>query len=188
MNSEIREHLRQLDRTMAEAESLAAGLEEEALNWRAAPERWSVAQCLDHLNVTARKYIGSLGPAIEAARRDGILGEQPPRRGWLVRGFLWSLEPPGRFKLKAPRPFLPRDSVAPDDLMGEYRESHRELRGLIESADGIDLGEVKIASPVADWIKFGLGECFAVICTHERRHVWQARQVTQATGFPASRT
>ena len=38
------------------ARQLVTGLNDEQLNWKPAPDSWSIAQCLDHLAVTSEKF------------------------------------------------------------------------------------------------------------------------------------
>jgi hypothetical protein len=40
-----------------DADALVATLSDEQFAWQPAPNAWSIAQCIDHLNVTARLYL-----------------------------------------------------------------------------------------------------------------------------------
>ena len=54
----------------------------------------------------------------------------------------------------------------------------------VRQASGLDLRRAKVMSPASTWIKMSLNSGFALMATHERRHLWQARQVLAAPGFP----
>jgi hypothetical protein len=54
----------------------------------------------------------------------------------------------------------------------------------IEAANGIDLSRTKVNNPVTRWFRLSLGQELAFNAAHERRHLWQARQVTQERDFP----
>src|SRR5262245_61905320 len=41
----------------------------EQLRWRPEPREWSIAECLDHLNITLGLYLAKINAAIGAARR-----------------------------------------------------------------------------------------------------------------------
>jgi hypothetical protein len=41
-----------------------------------------------------------------------------------------------------------------------------------------------VQSPASHWIKISLNSGFALMAAHERRHLWQARRVLAAAGFP----
>jgi len=176
-NPEIAEHLSQLDDAVSRAETLLQGLDDETLNWRAAPEQWSVAQCLDHLNITAQKYVGTMQAVVEQAAKDGPHGTTPGKRRLLPRLFIWILEPPSRLRAKVPPDFRPADRHALSELREAHAQCHAEVRRLMETADGVSLDQVKALSPVSDKIRFRIGEAFAVILAHERRHLLQAEKV-----------
>lgn len=50
MNSELQELLRQLEAIKAEGCAVCTGLSESQFNWRPGEGRWSIAECLVHLN------------------------------------------------------------------------------------------------------------------------------------------
>jgi len=51
----------------ADARRLLEGLTAERGVWRAEPDSWSVAQCLDHLATSNRVYLRAMEPAAEDA-------------------------------------------------------------------------------------------------------------------------
>jgi hypothetical protein len=59
-----------------------------------------------------------------------------------------------------------------------------QFLGRLKQADGLDLRRVRARSPVIAWLKYSLGISFAAYLAHQRRHLWQARQVRNAPGFP----
>ena len=65
LQPEIRDYLRQFEDAIAGAQHLVEGLSREQLEWSEGPDRWSIAECLSHLNVTADQYyrpsIGACG-------------------------------------------------------------------------------------------------------------------------------
>jgi hypothetical protein len=56
----------------------------------------------------------------------------------------------------------------------------------LRQANGLDLGRARVRTPVATWLRMSLGSGFALLAAHERRHLWQARRITQMPGFPSS--
>ena len=87
---------------------------------RAEPARWSVAECLGHLNLTSLAYVPLLSHAVSRAR---MLERRPPSRyrrdpiGWL----LWAtMGPPVRFRTKTIARFLPASLAAPELLVQEF--------------------------------------------------------------------
>jgi len=69
----------------------------------------------------------------------------------------------------------------------EFLEWQDQIAERIRQADGLDLPRARARSPLRVW-KWSLGTFFAVALAHERRHIWQARQVSNEQGFPRSVT
>jgi hypothetical protein len=182
------EHLlRQLEAVKAEGSALAAGLTQEQFNWRPAPERWSIAECLDHLNVAVTRTLPAFDTAIATGRRERLVGRGPHRYGWVWRLFVWSMEPPPRMKLKRPEVFVaPRGEHAAAALLPRFISVRDQLGERVRQADGLDLARVRITSPAYRLLRVPLGAYFAFILAHERRHLWQARQVRASAGFPGA--
>lgn len=183
--SELEDYRRQILAVSQDARDLIEGLSEAQLNWQPSAEQWSIAECLDHLAVTNREMIKKLRAAVIEARAKGLLGYGPFRHGWLGNMFVRSIEPPVKRKFKAPQIFRPRAALSLDEVARDFFSTQEEVLSLINEANGVHLARVKIASPISKWIKYSLGQAFRLIATHERRHLWQARQVRNNGSFPA---
>jgi hypothetical protein len=71
--------------------------------------------------------------------------------------------------------------------MPEFMHIHNRVLELVEQAHGLDLKKIKIRSLVLPILRFDLGQYFALLTAHDRRHLWQAEQV-RAARLSASRT
>jgi hypothetical protein len=60
------------------------------------------------------------------------------------------------------------------------------LADRIRAADGLDLRRARQRSPILPVLKWSLGTMFALVLAHERRHIWQARQVRNSKAFPVA--
>ncbi len=144
---------------------------------RPSAERWSVAECLIHLNTTTERFIPPLDDAVRELRKRGLTAVAPLHRdpiGWLL---CWFLEPPYRIRTKTVPAFVPK-AVEP---MGEVLERFDYLQGellmRLDRASGLALDRVKIASPFDARVKYNVFSAFSVIPVHQRRHLFQAEHV-----------
>ncbi|MBI4902794.1 MAG: Smr/MutS family protein [Acidobacteria bacterium] len=184
-NSEFTAWAREYDAALADAEDLVKGLTHDQFNWRPGAGKWSIGECLDHLATSDRMFVARLSAAIEEARKQKRFAEGPFRYSRLQSWFLRSIEPPPRFRVKAPGGFAPKAGVyEPGITMDEFRKGNRELCRLALDAKGLDLVTVKVASPAASFWKWSIGIVIPLCVGHERRHLYQARQVKQSAGFP----
>ena len=176
--------LTDLDANLQRAEAVVQGLDDEQLNWRPAPTSWSIAQCLDHLNVANRTYLGPMREAIATAQRQGRSRRGPIRQGFVERWFTESLEPPPRFRMPAPGKIVPSTvRLGKGEVLAEFRRLQGEAMALLHEASGLDLG-VRFPNPFIPLVAFTVGTGFLVIASHERRHLWQAENVRRNPGFP----
>ncbi len=68
------------------ARELVSGLSNAQLNWKPAPEKWSIAQCLDHLTVASREFEGYFSDALVRGRKKWPVSSGQPidRVSWVV--------------------------------------------------------------------------------------------------------
>jgi hypothetical protein len=172
------------ERLSAQADALVAPLSEEQFTWQPAAGIWSVAECIEHLNVTARLYLPNLDEAIADAIRRGRYADGPFHYNWIGRFAVRSMEPPARLKMKAPAAFHPPPQRSRHEIMAAFRAYQVQFIDRLRQANGLDLASAKVRSPASKWIRLPLGSGFALMIAHERRHLWQAERVTMNPGFP----
>lgn len=177
----FRQQFEQLSR---EADALVAPLTDGQFNWPPAPDAWSVAQCIEHLNTTARMYLPQLDQSIADAIRRGMYGEAPFSYNWIGRLMTAIMEPPSRLKVKTPKLFQPPPERPRQEVMAAFRAYQVQYIDRLRQANGLDLARAKVTSPAAKWMRISLGSGFALMTAHERRHLWQARRVTEHPDFP----
>ena len=95
------------------------------------------------------------------------------------------MDAPPLFHMRSPRSFRPASAAPPvAESLPAFLALQDELADRVARAEGLDLNRVKVVSPANRRLKIGLGTAFAVTAAHQRRHLWQARQVREAPGFP----
>jgi DinB superfamily len=167
----------QFEALKSETARLLDGLTEAQFNWRESPGRWSIAECLVHLNVTARLYLPLIQRAIEEARLRRLFGEGPFRHGFLVNWLIRTTEPPAKLKIKAPKIFVPPPAQPLETVATDFMTLQDQFLARIREANGLHLSRIKVISPVSRFLRMSLGQSFAFLAAHERRHLWQAREV-----------
>lgn len=147
---------------------------------RPAPDRWSIAECVEHLNITAREYRPLVLAALAECRRHD---DPVPRRyrrdpiGW----FLWrTAPPPPRFRSKTAATFIPTSQVPADELIEEFDRLQAEQVGWVAMGDGLAIDRVRITSPFDRRIRYTLFACLSILPRHQHRHLWQAEQVARS--------
>jgi hypothetical protein len=166
------------------AGSLLDAIPAPLLAWRPAPERWGLADICAHLARTTAVYLPALDATIERAHAAAAYSDAPLRGTLLGRFLVWSMEPPPRFRMRAPAMLRPAPDLPPESARAAYRAAQEALRVRLERAAGVDLTQVRMRLPTFKGLSLPLGTVFAVILAHERRHLWQATALLQSRDFP----
>lgn len=170
-----------------EVRRLSDGLDEELLAWKPAADRWSMAQCFEHLAVTAASYHPRIAAAIDRHPATDA-GDAPYRRTWFGGMFVDSMrDTTGRRRFKAPVPFRPASDPPPGSVE-RLIAAIEELDGLLERAARADLVRAKLKSPALALLRLNLGEALELQVVHIARHLAQARRVREHGGFPSPAT
>ena len=186
-SADLLRHERAFDAIASDASTLLAGLTNEQFNWRPAAGRWSIAECLAHLDASVNLYLPEIDRAIERGRALGLLRAGGAYRyGRLEWAWARSLEPPVRRRYPAPRSMAPAPSAVPLERgMRSFAASCDAMRERLHRADGLDLRRVKVRVPMFKLLRLSLGVVFELHGSHSRRHLWQAHEVRADPGFPA---
>lgn len=184
-SGKLKEWVEAFEAARRRAEEIAGGLSAEQVNFRPAPGRWSVGQCLDHLAVSVRVYLDPMEPVGERARVAGRTGGEPYGRGpFMGRFLIRALKKPGK-RYPAPKGFRPRGGeLAPDAVRADFQAQVGRLEAAAKASEGLALGAIRMPWPAFSPVKLSLAQAFELQALHLHRHLDQAERVTQAPGFP----
>ena len=184
MQPELETYLEQLLSIRQDGDGLMSGLTDEQFQWRPAANRWSMSECFDHLNITAeRLFVPGIDGAIADAQRRGLSSAGPFVYSAFQRLFVRLSEPPPALRFKAPGAVKPTQTRPLSVVRSDFLRWQDSLGARIRQADGLDLKRARHRSPMPLW-RWSLGTFLAVTLAHERRHIWQAREVRKTPGFP----
>jgi hypothetical protein len=99
MNPELQAMLAQLEAIKTDGRAVTNGLTDAQLNWSPGEGRWSVAECLQHLNVAVSHTLPAFDRAIGEGRAKGKTAPGPFKYGWLSRWMIASMEPPPKRRM-----------------------------------------------------------------------------------------
>jgi len=194
-------------RVRRETLRLTGDLDQERLDRRPSPRRWSVGEVLDHLILSDRFYRGDVERLFELARA----GERPVLRRsfadldpsilFFPKRLLPLLEPPlavmNLFMPRSLRDWIARNRLIPaqnpeiseprpgrpaEELRHELAESLEETEAVFRDAEGLDLTAIEHYHPLLG--KRDLAGLLDFIADHEERHQAQIREILSTRGRP----
>jgi len=171
-------------------EALAATLDHEQANTRPAPGKWSVAECIEHMNQSMKVYAPHMAKAVERGLAGGREGEPPFSRGTCYGAMLlWALRKDGTKRKKLKVPALPmfkpekRTEWQMDDVVTRFRAGVEELLAHLQALKGRDLGKLKHGTPLP-LLKVTLAQSMELHSRHNLRHTQQAERTAPADKKP----
>jgi hypothetical protein len=157
---------------------LAASVPDVLWATRADPARWSVGECIAHLNLTAEAYLPLLRRGIEEGAR---LGKAPARfRRDVVGWMLWRMAgPPVRHRVRTTATFVPSGSEPRARTLEKFDRLQSDQIRCVAESEGLPLGRIQITSPFNARLHYNLYSCLTILPRHQHRHIWQAEQVLE---------
>ncbi len=163
----------ELDRTLQEcsarARRVASTLRAEDFVRRPGPGRWSVAECLQHLNLTTEAFLPRFRDALAKASAEKPPGFAPDIAGWLIETVVST----AWVKTKTTAPFVPATARPASEVLADWERLQGELIGCLQQAQG-PLAAMRVESPFAAGVKYRVDTAFRIIAAHQKRHLTQA--------------
>ena len=183
MHPQIATIVQGFERMNARLHALASALPEARWGARNDPDRWSVAECVAHLNLSSLAMIPLVRRAVEEARAMG--GPAPGRYRMGVMGrFMYDGAGPlpklGRLRLgrvKTGAAFVPTGDLPREELIAEFERLQLEQMEIARAADGLPVDRVKVVSPFDARVKYDGYAALALLPRHQERHLIQAEEV-----------
>jgi hypothetical protein len=169
----------ELDRASARLAELVERVPDERWAVRADADRWSVGECVAHLNLTSHAFLPGLrGAQVEAAARAG--GAPARLRRDLLGWVAWTVVgEDGGMRVKTPASFVPKGGGTPEQVTAEFARLQAELRACVRAADGLPITRVRVVSPFAERVRYNLYAALTILPRHQHRHLRQAEDVWQ---------
>ncbi len=142
-------------------------------------ERWSVLECLEHLNLYGDFYLVEIEKQIITNPRKNISTKF--KSGILGNYFANLMEvKDGKItKMKSPKDKNPSNSHLSITTISRFLKQQERLVSLLNQCRSIDLTKTKAAISLTNLIKLRLGDTLRFYCYHIERHVFQAERALE---------
>jgi len=178
MHPRTEELLRHLDVNRIALREAVDAIPPDLHETRPGPDRWSVAEVLEHLDRAERRLTHLFTTRLAEARAAGL---EPERDTSSIVDTIDHdvLLDRGR-RISAGEHVLPRGELDSSAAWTALEEARQRLRELVLAYDGLAIGTVTQAHPVLGTL--GAGQWFAFLGSHEARHAAQIREIGEALG------
>lgn len=177
MNHKVQEIVTEIEAVRQSLYDAVAELSQGQMDFKPAPNRWSISENLSHLNKVERglpKLYTILLQKLEEA------GWKPETAGSMLDSLNGSVLDAGQ-KFQAPERVLPVSGLSKDDVLAALRQSRQAVLEAVAPAPEYDLSGVTWPHPALGDINFYQWVLF--IGKHEKRHLAQIEEIKKAAGF-----
>lgn len=156
-------------------------LSPEVLNRRPGPGRWSVGQCLEHLNIVGGHYLPELRARIKRAQSKGSKPAATVKSGFMGRRLTEAMRTPAAERpLTSPERYAPTGNRLPRTVTEVFSRQLDELMSIVLMARQVNANAVRIPNPLFTLLRLRLTDQLEFLVVHLRRHVAQAEAVLAA--------
>lgn len=167
--------LQYLESTKKNIQEATKGLSEAQWNFKPGPDRWSVAQVMEHIAAAEDFLRGLIQEQVMKAPAD------PSRDLKKTDDAVLAMVPDRSHKAQAPEPLVPTNRFAsPDGSMKHFLESRTTTEQYLKTTNG--LRDHAIDSPLG--MKLDGYEFVLLIAAHSERHTKQIMEVKADPNFP----
>ena len=152
-------------------------LDDNELNFKEHPKKWSAIECIEHLNIAMRHYNPEIEKGINRSEGKGIALQFKPG---LMGNYFTKMMRPNDGKvtngMKTMARFDPKRSfVNSENTINEFLEHLTTFQDLLDRSKAIDLNRAKVKSALGSMLMFKLGDAFRFVSGHNARHLIQAQ-------------
>jgi len=147
-------------------------LPESTLNWKERGEKWSILECLEHLNRYSSHYHSELRKAIAVAIPSD--NKQEARSTWMGKKFIAMMHPDNTRKQKTLARMNPIHGTLKRDVIKKFLRNQEDLLDIINDASNVDLNKGSVRVEFLKLLRMNIGDTLQFLVVHEQRHIKQA--------------
>lgn len=152
-------------------------LEESELNWKENQEKWSILECLEHLNRYSNYYHAEIKKAIASSATESASANHEAKSTWMGKKFITMMHPDNKAKHKTFARMNPINSTLKKEVIFTFLANQKELLAILDGASKIDLKKASIRVEFLKILRMNLGDALQFVIVHEQRHIKQANAV-----------
>lgn len=148
-------------------------LAESDLNWKEHQAKWSILECLEHLNRYSLYYNAEFKKVI--ARTITSNNDQHQTKStWMGRKFIAMMHPDNTTKHKTFARMNPTEGSLKKEVIVRFLRNQQELLDILELASKVDMNKASIPVEFIKMLRMNLGDALQFVIVHEQRHLKQA--------------
>jgi hypothetical protein len=166
----------------ADARESFGSLTPEQINWRPAPDLWSIGQCLDHLIKSNEGFYDEFDKLAAGTRKNSLWENFSPLSS-LAGNFLIKSLKKDETKVKTIPKMTPPSEIDAS-IVQTFAAHQDDLIRRVRAVENADWQKTVVTSPFFGLMTYKLDAGLQAIVEHEKRHIRQAKRVLESGSFP----
>lgn len=154
------------------------------LNWKPAPEVWSIAQCLEHIIKADTSYLPELDKIISGKYSRPFWSRIPGKPKMWGKVLLTVLDKSSSQKVVTPSIFRPSEEKFGENLIDDFLRHEERVITYLHELDEVDYTKYYLRSPLSKYITYSLRDLSEITLLHQERHYRQAKALIELEKFP----
>lgn len=140
------------------------------------PARWSVAECVEHLNLSSAGMLPPIEAAVEEARQLPRTTRRLRRDpvGWLLGKFVG---PEYARRMPTTPSMMPARELDPERVVADFERWQARTHEVLAQCDGYPVDRLKLISPFNARVRYNIYAGLLILSRHQHRHLQQAERV-----------
>jgi|HubBroStandDraft_6_1064221.scaffolds.fasta_scaffold679489_2 hypothetical protein len=183
-STELEQAFQYFDQTRNRVIEVTSGLSDAQWRFKPAPDRWSIAENLEHMVMVQERVLGPVREKLAQAPPP-----EPGRDNGRIERFIFERFTDRSARAKSPESFEPTGQMLPRVALDRLLRNYDRLAEFVETSP--DLREHVLESPPLKFITNGAldtmdGYQWAItVAAHDRRHIGQILELQTDPNYPA---
>ena len=159
-------------------------LSNDQLNWKPTPEKWSISQCLEHLNIVDKYYLVRFRKVLISGKK-AFFNRDHYTPSLLGSYYIKQVEPNAPVKnSQTHKIYRPSEDKNDGSVLKEFVRLQHLLKETFEKAKKYDMKKNKFSMPSNELMVFRFADAMIAIVRHDQRHMLQALMLMDMDNFP----
>ncbi len=166
-------------------------IQEKDLRAKPAADKWSVIECIEHLNLTFAHYIPEINYGFSKMVNHQNTGPKYSVgmfAGMMINGLKPKKDGKIGMKMKTFKITTPGKTLNTREVLDNFQDGFDQLKSFYEKASDWQLKKVKVVSLVGKVLTFKLGDAFLFLLAHQERHFQQMQHVINTLRISTDKT
>lgn len=147
------------------------------LNWKPTQEKWSVLECVEHLNRYGKFYLPEIQKVL---KKEKVSSDKEFKPGFLGDYFAKSMKIGTTMKpMKTFKNMNPINSQLNKSVLETALVQCLQLKELLVESEKVNWTKTKTSITLTRFIRLRLGDTFRFLVYHLERHIVQAKKVAE---------